>query len=42
MEDNDRSEGQRDAANQYTIEDAKFIKSLSEPGKNRKWKDIQS
>ena len=31
---------QSDATNKYAIEDIKLIESLSEPGKNKKWKEV--
>ncbi|RCI02244.1 hypothetical protein CU098_011558, partial [Rhizopus stolonifer] len=40
LEGNDGSEEQSDITDQYTIDDAKFIESLSKTGKNKKWKEI--
>lgn len=40
LKDNSRIEGQSDTANHYIIEDVKFIENSSDPGKNRKRKDI--
>jgi hypothetical protein len=39
LEGNDGSGEQSNATDQYTL-DAKFIESLNEPGKNKKWKEI--